>query len=230
MRTTSYLLALVLVLFASTCYGLRSDEPTHKGNAETAIDRIEPTVVNKNDTSGDNDSKYPTTEPHAFDSKTLDEQKEERGVFDFFKFKNLFRKNLAPTKALSQKILPSDTVMAVVQKNPTTSKLMGILRNSQPKLTEKDVSFFKKNPVFGKLKAIFAKKPAEITKKDIQLMQQTPGLSRAKSLLGTNPSTKSLRQVQTYMRETRGHPAKYAILFVALVIGSILIGGGIILS
>ncbi|KAL4117342.1 hypothetical protein PRIC2_011333 [Phytophthora ramorum] len=131
--------------------------------------------------------------------RLLDEQKEERGVFDFFKFKNLFGKNLAPTKALSQKILPSDTVMAVAQKNPTTSRLVEALGKNQPKLTEKDVSFFKKNPVFGKLTAIFAKKPAEITKKDIQLMQKTPGLSKAKSLLGTNPSTKSLRQISSYM-------------------------------
>ncbi|KAL4092653.1 hypothetical protein PRIC1_011644 [Phytophthora ramorum] len=230
MRTTSYCLALVLVLFASSCYGLRSDEPTHKGNAETAIDRIEPTVVKKNDTSGDNDSKYPTTEHHAFDSKTLDEQKEERGVFDFFKFKNLFGKNLAPTKALSQKILPSDTVMAVAQKNPTTSRLVEALGKNQPKLTEKDVSFFKNNPVFGKLTAIFAKKPAEITKKDIQLMKQTPGLSKAKSLLGKDPSKatkKDFDRVGTFLSKNRGNPDKYWDFFYGLICLAVL---GVIVS
>ncbi|KAL4150898.1 hypothetical protein PRNP1_010293 [Phytophthora ramorum] len=219
MRTISYLLALVLVLFASTCYGLRSDEPTHKGNAETAIDRIEPTVVNKNDTSGDNDSKYPTTEPHAFDSKTLDEQKEERGVFDFFKFKNLFRKNQA-LKTLPQKNLASDTMMAVAQKNPASSRLVGALGKNQPKLTEKDVSFFKKNPVFGKLKAVFSKKPAEITKKDVQLMQQTPGLSKAKSLLGKDPSKatpKDFKRVGTFLSKNRGNPDKYWNIFYGLI-------------
>ncbi|KAL4117351.1 hypothetical protein PRIC2_011342 [Phytophthora ramorum] len=201
-----YLLALVLVLFAPSCSGLRPDDSTR--NAEAAINRIERTADN---------------------AETLDAQNEERGIFDLFKFKNPFRKNQA-LKTLSQKNLASDTMMAVAQKNPASSRLVGALGKNQPKLTEKDVSFFKSNPVFGKLKAVLSKKPAEITKKDVQLMQQTPGLSRAKSLLGKDPSKatpKDLKRVGTFMSKNRGNPGKYWDIFYDLICLAVL---GVIVS
>ncbi|KAL4166254.1 hypothetical protein KRP22_013519 [Phytophthora ramorum] len=183
---TRYLLALVLVLFAPSCSGLRPDDSAR--NAEAAINRIERTADN---------------------AETLDARNEEIGIFDLFKFKNPFRKNQA-LKTLSQKNLAFDTMMAVAQKNPASSRL--------------------KNPVFGKLKAVFSKKPAEITKKDVQLMQQTPGLSRAKSLLGKDPSKatpKDFKRVGTFLSKNRGNPDKYWNIFYGLICLAVL---GVIVS